>query len=46
MNKLLPPAPPPMRTPNAPLAPSVGSMLVVAVFLLGVALGAKMTGGW
>ncbi|WP_277592969.1 hypothetical protein [Pseudomonas chlororaphis] len=37
---------PPMRTPSASLKPSAGSMLVVVVFLLGVALGAKMTGGW
>lgn len=42
----LPPPPPPMRVPMAPLVPSLGSMLVVVVFLAGVAVGAKMAGGW
>ncbi len=40
------PPPPPMRAPMAPLMPSLGSMLVVVVFLVGVAVGAKMAGGW
>lgn len=44
--KPLPPAPPPKRNPHASLAPSVGSMLVVLVFIAGVAVGAKMAGGW
>lgn len=42
-----PPAPPPMRKPlPASVIPSAGSMLVVLVFLSGVAVGAKMAGGW
>ena len=42
-----PPAPPPMRTATtAPITPSIGSVLVVLVFLAGVAVGAKMAGGW
>ncbi|MPQ84500.1 hypothetical protein F0170_11185 [Pseudomonas sp. MAFF 730085] len=43
------PAPPspPMRTPlSASIIPSAGSMLVVLVFVVGVAVGAKMAGGW
>lgn len=41
------PAPPPMRTPMpASIIPTTSSMLVVPVFLAGVAVGAKMTGGW
>lgn len=39
--------PPPMRTPlPASIVPSIGLMLVVLVFLTGVAVGAKMAGGW
>lgn len=44
--KPLPPAPPPMRNPNASLAPSLGSLLIVLVFVAGVAVGAKMAGAW
>ena len=44
---LTPPAPPPMRRPlPASIIPTTGSMLVVLVFLAGVAVGAKMAGGW
>lgn len=47
INKPTPPAPPPMRTPPpASIIPTTGSMLVVLVFLAGVAVGAKMAGGW
>lgn len=35
-----------MQSQEAPLMPSLGSMLVVVVFLAGVAIGAKMAGGW
>ena len=38
--------PPPMRTPGTSLAPSIGSPLIVLVFIAGVAVGAKMAGGW
>lgn len=39
--------PPPMRTPlSASIIPSMGSMLVVLVFIAGMAVGAKMAGGW
>ncbi|SCZ13329.1 hypothetical protein SAMN03159391_05819 [Pseudomonas sp. NFACC37-1] len=41
-----PPPPPPMRTPIASLKPSAGSMLVVLVFLSGLAVGAKLAGAW
>lgn len=42
-----PPPPPPMRTPGpASIIPTAGSMLVVMVFIAGVAVGAKMVGGW
>ena len=41
-----PPSPPPMRVQRASLAPSIGSLLVVLVFIAGVAVGAKMAGGW
>ena len=42
-----PPLPPPMRTPlPGSLIPAAGSMLVVLVFIAGVAVGAKMVGGW
>ena len=41
-----PPAPPPMRSLNTALAPSLGSLLIVLVFIGGVAVGAKMAGGW
>lgn len=42
-----PPAPPPMRTPlPASIIPTTGSMLLVLVFIAGVAVGAKMVGGW
>ncbi|MBS4090427.1 hypothetical protein [Pseudomonas rustica] len=45
--RLKPPAPPPMRCPlPASIIPTIGSMLVVLVFLTGVVVGAKMTGGW
>lgn len=41
------PAPPPMRTPRpASIIPSIGSVLIVLVFIAGVAVGAKMAGGW
>jgi hypothetical protein len=44
---LTPPAPPPMRAPRpTSIIPSVGSMLVVLVFIAGMAVGAKMAGGW
>lgn len=42
---LMPP-PPPLRNPNAPVMPSAGSLWVGLVFLIGVAVGAKMAGGW
>jgi hypothetical protein len=36
-----------MRTPlPAPVIPSIDSMLVVLVFIIGVAVGAKMAGAW
>jgi len=39
------PAPPPMRPPlPGSLIPTAGSMLVVLVFVVGVAVGAKMVG--
>ncbi|MFL1556736.1 hypothetical protein [Pseudomonas sp. O11] len=45
--KVKPAPPPPMRTPlPASIIPATGSMLVVLVFLAGVAVGAKMVGGW
>ncbi len=40
------PSPPPMRTPNTSVAPSLGSLLIVLVFIAGMAVGAKMAGGW
>lgn len=47
ITKPAPPAPPPMRTPRpASIIPSTGSMLVVLVFIAGMAVGAKMAGGW
>lgn len=47
INKPAPPAPPPMCTPRpASIVPSIGSMLVVLVFIAGMAVGAKMAGGW
>lgn len=43
----IPSQPPPMRTPlRASIIPNAGSMLAVLVFLAGVAVGAKMAGGW
>lgn len=46
-NPAPPPARPPMRTPRpASIMPSIGSMLVVLVFIAGMAVGAKMAGGW
>ena len=42
---LMPP-PPPLRNPNASVTPSAGSVWVGLVFLIGVAVGAKMAGGW
>ena len=45
--RLKPPAPPPMRKPlSASIIPSADAMLVVLVFIAGVAVGAKMAGGW
>ncbi|UFQ03042.1 hypothetical protein [Pseudomonas fitomaticsae] len=41
-----PPAPPPLRNPNASVTPSLGSLWIVLVFIVGVAVGAKMVGGW
>ena len=41
-----PPEPPPRRNPNASVTPSLGSLWVGLVFLAGVAVGAKMAGGW
>lgn len=41
-----PPAPPPMRTPNAAHVASLASVLIVLVFIAGVVVGAKMVGGW
>lgn len=41
----LPPAPP-MRTPDTSIAPGIGSLLIVLVFIMCVAVGAKMAGGW
>ena len=38
--------PPPLRNPNASVTPSLGSLWVVLVLLIGVAVGAKMAGGW
>jgi hypothetical protein len=35
-----------MRTPDTSITPSVGSMLVVLVFIAGAVVGAKMAGGW
>lgn len=47
LTKPAPPAPPPMRTARpASIIPSTGSMLVVLVFIAGMAVGAKMAGGW
>lgn len=40
------PPPPPMRTPHHSRTPGLGPMLVVLVFVAGVAIGAKMAGGW
>ena len=44
--RLTPLPPPPMREPVASLVPSVGSVLIALVFIAGVAIGAKMAGGW
>ncbi|PMY71939.1 hypothetical protein C1X27_10855 [Pseudomonas sp. MPR-AND1B] len=45
--RLKPPVPPPMRRPlSASIIPTTGSMLLVLVFLAGVAVGAKMAGCW
>ena len=41
-----PPKPPPMRQPMELMAPGIGSLLVVLVFVAGMAVGAKMAGGW
>lgn len=42
-----PPAPPPMRRLlPASIIPTIGSMLAVLVFIAGMAVGAKMAGGW
>lgn len=42
-----PPPPPLMRKPlPGSIAPTAGSILVVLVFIAGVAVGAKMAGGW
>ncbi len=40
------PSPPPFRNPNASVMPSAGALWIVLVFFIGVAVGAKMTGGW
>lgn len=40
------PVPPPMRTPGTSIAPSFASLMIALVFLAGVAVGAKMAGGW
>ncbi|MDB1112964.1 hypothetical protein [Pseudomonas extremaustralis] len=32
--------------PHSSLAPSMGSLLIVLVFIAGMAVGAKMAGGW
>lgn len=44
--QLKPPAPPPMRAPSTSLIPSLGSLMIVLVFIAGVAVGAKMVGAW
>lgn len=44
--RLAPAEPPRLRNPNASVTPSLGSLWVGLVFLAGVAVGAKMTGGW
>lgn len=42
-----PQPPPPMRRPvPASIIPTAGSMLVVLVFIAGVAVGTKMAGVW
>ena len=42
-----PPPPPVMRKPlPGSIIPSTGSMLVVLVFIAGVAVGVKLAGGW
>jgi len=47
ITKPAPPVAPPMRKPRpASIIPSTGSMLVVLVFIAGMAVGAKMAGGW
>lgn len=44
---LKPPAPPPMRKPlTASIMPTTGLMLIVLVFVAGVAAGAKIAGVW
>lgn len=40
------PQPPPMRTPRSSYTPSIGSLLIVVVFMLGMVIGSKMVGGW
>lgn len=41
-----PPAPPPMRNVSTPHVQGVGVLLVLLVFTAGIAIGAKMAGGW
>ncbi|EIK68279.1 hypothetical protein PseBG33_1361 [Pseudomonas synxantha BG33R] len=41
-----PPEPPPMRQSTASMALSIDSLLVMLVFVAGMAIGAKMVGGW
>lgn len=38
--------PPPMRRPDVSLTPSFASLMIALVFIAGVAVGAKMAGGW
>ena len=41
-----PPPPPPMRAAASGSGLGTGSMLIAAVFLIGVVVGCKMAGGW
>lgn len=46
--KQLPPVPPPMRTArlSSSLAPYLGSLPLLMMFIAGVGVGSKMVGGW
>lgn len=44
--ELPPPLPPTTCTPGISLIPSFDSLIIALVFLVGVAVGAKMAGGW